>query len=128
MTIERMKEVMRLVKCLPCSPHLSLLCPFHLNFTTINIVRTLLTRGLRSKSEVHCSLVFSCFMKLTLFCFLRLCSISTPSRLKMSRNENIVYSTDTPEEYWCQVPELENLTTIAHRKFLSIPFIEVRRF
>lgn len=40
-----------------------------------------------------------------------------------------LYSTDTPEEYWCQVPELfgsENFTTTAaQRKFLSIPLIEV---
>lgn len=37
-----------------------------------------------------------------------------------------LYSTDTPEEFWCQVPELQNFTTAAQRKFLSIPLIEVR--
>lgn len=48
-------------------------------------------------------------------------------RDRARENENyIVYSTDTPEDYWCQVPELENITSVAYRKFLSIPLIEVR--
>lgn len=33
-------------------------------------------------------------------------------------------STDTPEDYWCQVPELENFTA-NQRRLLSIPLIEV---
>lgn len=33
-------------------------------------------------------------------------------------------ATDTPHEYWCQVSELQNLST-QQRKFLSIPMIEV---
>lgn len=43
-------------------------------------------------------------------------------------NTSVLHSTDTPQEYWCQVPELENFTTAAQRKFLSIPLIEVRDF
>jgi hypothetical protein len=34
---------------------------------------------------------------------------------------------DTPEEYWCKIPELENLTA-TQRKFLAIPLIDVSKF
>lgn len=34
---------------------------------------------------------------------------------------------DTPEHYWCKVPELNNLT-VDERKFLSIPVVDVSIF
>lgn len=34
---------------------------------------------------------------------------------------------DSPEDYWCKIPELENLT-ITQRKFLAIPLIDVSNF
>lgn len=54
-------------------------------------------------------------------CSLQQFIIATPLLISLP-----LRSTDTPEEYWCQVPELQNLTTAVERKFLSIPLIEVR--
>uniref|UniRef100_A0A1A9VI56 Major facilitator superfamily (MFS) profile domain-containing protein n=1 Tax=Glossina austeni TaxID=7395 RepID=A0A1A9VI56_GLOAU len=34
---------------------------------------------------------------------------------------NQLFMADTPEEYWCKIPELLNITTKEQRKFLAIP-------
>lgn len=47
--------------------------------------------------------------------------------MELSRLCHFCHHTDTPEDYWCKVPELENFT-VAQRKFLAIPLIDVSNY
>lgn len=47
--------------------------------------------------------------------------------MELSRLCHFLSLSDTPGDYWCKVPELENFTA-AQRKILAIPLIDVSRY